>query len=144
LNKILNLYTHVPIVKGETEEKHMDLNSDVPAPRLPLKLSVDFRKSYGRQTERGVLKNISLTGAFLEAQNQEVQPNDKILLTLNVSGRTRQLHAQVVWRNISGCGVKFLPSNNRDVQIVDDLMYFVENRREDRKSVLDTIIKKVS
>lgn len=51
--------------------------------------------------------------------------------------------ATVVWANSVGCGVKFMPVNNRDVQIVDDLIYFVEAQRTDRRDVLDKILKKV-
>jgi hypothetical protein len=37
-----------------------------------------------------------------------------------------------------------MPMNNRDVQIVDDLIYFVEARRSDSKDILDGIFKKVA
>jgi len=115
-----------------------------PAPRLPLILDVEFRKNYARNSELGRLKNISLTGAFLQSSNIEIQPRDKIVLTIIVSGRARKVHASVIWRNPLGCGVRFQPSNNRDVQIVDDLIYFVENQRSSRRSVLDDIFKQVS
>lgn len=115
----------------------------VPAPRLPLQMSVSFRRSYARQDESGTLKNISITGAFLETASKRLTPNDKLVLNLVVSGRRRKVIAHVIWTNSLGCGVKFKPFNNRDVQLVDDLMYFVESRRESRRSVLDDIFKKV-
>jgi hypothetical protein len=115
-----------------------------PAPRIPLKLDVEYRKSYGRATDVGHLKNISLTGAFLEHTNEALKSNDKVTITFKVGGRTRKIIAMVIWSNSHGAGVRFLPTNNRDVQIVDDLMYFVESKRENRRSVLDDIFKQTS
>jgi hypothetical protein len=50
----------------------------------------------------------------------------------------------VIWANTVGVGVKFKPTNNRDVQIIDDLMDFVEASRSNKRGVLDTILKKVA
>ena len=119
-------------------------DSNPPAPRLPLEMNVEFRKSYARQSEVGVLNNISLTGAFLKSKSLDAQPDDKLLITFTVSGRIRKIQATIVWSNTSGCGIRFQPFNNRDLQIVDDLMYFVENRRENRREVLENIFKRVS
>ena len=113
-----------------------------PAPRIPLKLSVEYRKSYGRSGETGLLKNISLSGAFLEHENEAMREGDKVAVTFKVGGRTRKIPALIVWTNSAGSGVKFQPSNNRDVQIVDDLMYFVESKRENRRGVLDDIFER--
>jgi hypothetical protein len=123
----------------------METNQDsAPAPRLPLKMEVEYRRSYARQSVRGTLRNISLTGAFLETQTELITTTDKVVITFVVSGRRRNINATVIWKNGAGCGLKFQPFNNRDVQIVDDLMYFVESSRENRRSVLDDIIKRVS
>ena len=122
-------------------------NSDMqtPAKRIPLLLDVEIRRSYARRGEKAKLKNISLTGAFLELpQTRGLLPDDKLQITILVSGRQRQLHAHVIWNCESGCGLRFSPANKRDVQIVDDLMYYVENSRQSQRSVLDTIFKKVS
>ena len=117
-----------------------------PAPRLPLLLEVEFRRNYSRREERGKLKNISLTGAFIEfdSPDKAFAPQDKLVVKILVSGRERSIPASVVWQNQRGCGIRFRPTNNRDTQIVDDLMYFVENSRSGQKSVLDTIFKKVA
>src|SRR3954462_4775856 len=115
-----------------------------PATRVPLQLPIEFKKSYQRFLSKGSIRNISLTGAFLEAGHQEFKVNDKICLVLAVGGRKRKLNASVIWSNSKGCGIKFLPTSNRDVQIVDDLMYFVENHREARRSVLNDIFKRVA
>ncbi len=120
----------------------MQSTTEKPAPRIPLKLSVEYRKSYARRSDGGSLKNISITGAFLEHENPELQPRDKLNLVFKVSGRTRTIMAQVVWCSHGGSGIRFLPDNNRDVQIVDDLIYFVQNRRESRRNVLDDIFKR--
>ena len=120
------------------------MDSQVPAPRTPLALEVSFRKSYSRNDTKGVLRNISISGAFLELQEHALRSNDKLMLTFEVSGRIRKIAALVIWTNAAGCGVKFQPTNNRDVQIVDDLIYFVETSRTGKRSVLDKIFKKVS
>lgn len=122
-------------------EQKMDT---MPAPRIPLQMSVEFRKSYGRQNVKGILKNISLTGAFLETETIELAPEDKLILELVVSERRRKMTATIIWKTQKGCGVMFQPFNKRDVQLVDDLMYFVQNRREFRKNILDDIFKKAS
>lgn len=113
----------------------------VPQPRIPLKLDVDFRRSYGRNSSVGVLKNISLTGAFLEHEMEGCKPGDKVQVTFKVGGRVRKVNAMIIWGNEIGCGIKFMPTNGRDVQIVDDLMYFVESKRKNRRSLLDDIFK---
>jgi hypothetical protein len=120
----------------------MDVKQDnVPAPRIPLQMQIEFRKSYGRQNTRGVLKNISLTGAFLETETLELVPSDKVVLEFVVSERRRKMAATIVWKNPNGCGVVFHPFNKRDTQIVDDLMYFVQNRRDFRRNLLEDIFK---
>lgn len=117
----------------------------VPARRLPLEMSIEYRRSYARRADVGKLKNISITGAFLETNLvPELLPEDKVVLTFEVSGRKRKMNAKIVWKNGIGCGLSFQPFNNRDVQIVDDLMYFAESKRESTRSVLDDIFKKVS
>lgn len=118
--------------------------SGTPAPRFPVELDIEFRKSYGRDACGGTLKNISMSGAFLENSHPDVEIGDKILITINVSGRERVLNATVVWKNQRGHGIKFSPYNNKDLQIVDDLIYFLESKREKRKDVLENIFKKVS
>lgn len=115
-----------------------------PAGRLPLCLPIEFRKTYSRQANRGGLLNISITGAFLEHASEELEINDKINIHFKVSGRERILQASIVWKNVQGAGVRFNPDNNQDVQIIDDLMYFVNNRRESKKSVLDNIFTKIA
>lgn len=120
----------------------MDVKQDrVPAPRLPLQMQIEYRKSYGRQNTKGVLKNISLSGAFLETDTLELAPSDKVVIEFVVSDRRRKMACTIVWKNNKGCGLQFQPFNKRDTQIVDDLMYFVQNNREFRRSLLDDIFK---
>lgn len=114
-----------------------------PSPRVPLVLPIEFRKTYSRQPSRGGLRNISLTGAFLECMGEDLEVHDKINIHFKVSGRERVLQASVVWKATNGTGVKFSPDNNQDVQIIDDLMYFVQNRQETRRAVLTSIFEKI-
>lgn len=115
-----------------------------PAPRVPLRLAVEFRRSYARNSDKGTLRNVSLSGAFLEAPGTDLVPKDKLTLTVIVGGRTRKMNASVVWANSAGAGVVFHHFNNRDLQIIDDLIYYVESNREQRRDVLDTIFKRVA
>ena len=115
-----------------------------PAPRTPLHIEVEFRKSYAREESGGALKNISITGAFLQHTGEPVRIGEKLSLKFKVSGRERSVPALVVWANEFGAGIKFVPVNNRDVQIVDDLIYYVEAKRTDTREILNNIFKKVA
>lgn len=122
----------------------MNSADNMPATRIPLMLDIEYRKSYGRSSEIGRLKNISLTGAFLEHHNDELKACEKVCITFKVGGRIRKINAAIIWSNGEGSGVKFLPTTNRDVQIVDDLMYFVESKRENERTLLDDIFKRAA
>jgi hypothetical protein len=115
-----------------------------PAPRTPLHLEVSFRRNYARQDTTGVLKNISLSGAFLELSSHDLRVDEKVSLTFVVGSRERKIAAQIIWKNALGAGIRFIPLNNRDVQIVDDLIYYVESKRMGHRGILDGILKKVS
>ncbi len=106
-------------------------------------MEVSFKRNYARQENKGRLRNISLSGAFLESSGESFKANEKLYLTFVVEGRERKVVAHVIWCNSVGCGLKFAPANNRDVQIVDDLIYYVENSRNSRRTVVDQIFKKV-
>jgi hypothetical protein len=114
-----------------------------PAPRTPLLLEVSYKRSYARETSLGIIKNISLSGAFLEIDASKMRADEKLNIIFSVAGRERKVAGHVVWANSHGCGVKFTHHNNRDIQIVDDLIYFVENERSESRSVMDSIFKKV-
>ena len=121
------------------------LKSDThPAKRVMLAVEVNYRKTYGRQDLKGKLINISLSGAFLKTTDLDFNMAEKIHLTFNVGTRTRDLVAKVVWKNAYGMGLEFFHNNNRDIQIVDDLIYYIEESRQDRKQVLSQIFDKVS
>lgn len=115
-----------------------------PAQRVPLLLPIEFRKTYSRQSSRGGLLNISMTGAFLEHLPEDLDVNDHIHIHFKVSGRERVLQAAIVWKNKKGSGIQFNPENNQDVQIIDDLIYFVKTRRESKREVLNSIFGKIA
>ncbi len=120
------------------------LKTDDRAPRIPLHIDVEFRRNYAREITSGTLKNISLTGAFFQHEGVRLRINEKLALTFKVNGRERVIHGVVVWRNSQGSGMKFLPANNRDVQIVDDLIDYVESKRTGTRKILNQIFEKVS
>lgn len=119
-------------------------SNKAPAPRTPLFLEVGFRKNYARDNSFGVLKNISLSGAFIETTDESLALNEKLHLNFIVAARKRKISAKVIWKNSLGVGVQFLSTNNKDIQIIDDLIYFVESKRIGHRSVFDGILKKVS
>lgn len=121
----------------------MQTADNTPAPRTPLNIAVAFRKSYAREETQGTLKNISITGAFLAHVGEQIRVGEKLNLQFSVAGRERSIPALIVWSNEFGAGVKFMPQNNRDVQIVDDLIYYVENKRSGTRDILEMIFKKV-
>lgn len=120
------------------------LKADTRAPRIPLHIEVEFRRNYAREVTHGTLKNISLTGAYFQHEGMRLRINEKISLTFKVNGRERVIHGVVIWRNGSGSGMKFLPTNNRDVQIVDDLIDYVESKRTGTRKILNLIFEKVT
>ncbi len=119
-----------------------DMGSN-PAIRFPLQHAIEYRHNYAREADTGVLRNISLTGAFIESPHHRFQPSDKIKLTFKVGGRLRQIQATIVWVHPSGAGVRFGHGNNQDKQIVDDLIYYVESQRNTRRNVLNDIFTRV-
>ena len=121
------------------------LKSDTnPAKRIMLAVEVNYRKTYGRQDLKGKLINISLSGAFLKTEDLDFNMSEKIHLTFSVGTRPRDLTAKIVWKNEYGMGLEFFHTNNRDVQIIDDLIYYIEESRHDRKQVLSQIFEKVA
>lgn len=119
----------------------MSINES-PAPRTPLHLDVSFKRSYARKESNGILKNISISGAFLEIAGHDLRKAEKINLAFVVAERERKIAAEVVWANSVGVGIKFLPQNARDVQIVDDLIYFVETKRMGHRDIFSDFLKK--
>ncbi len=115
-----------------------------PAPRTPLNVGVQFRRSYARDDSSGLLKNISISGAFLAHKDSSLRPGEKLNLNFSVAGREREVTAVVIWHNSYGCGVRFVPQNNRDLQIIDDLIFFVEEKRQGTRGILDQILKRVA
>ncbi|MFK8138923.1 MAG: PilZ domain-containing protein [Bdellovibrionales bacterium] len=115
-----------------------------PARRLPLSIGVDYRKPYSRRCDKANVKNISLTGAFIQDPEAELQENDRISLTFEIGGRKRKISALIVWTGKHGAGVEFQHSNKQDQQIIDDLMYFVEEKQDDRRSILNKIFDEIA
>ncbi len=112
--------------------------------RTSLFHDVKFRKTYARQNTPAILKNVSLSGAFMVYADTKLQAGDKVSIVLQISGRERNLQAQIIWSNERGSGLKFIPHTQRDVQIIDDLIYFVEEKKIDQKEILGDILKKVA
>lgn len=114
------------------------------AKRVRLNLQVDMRKNYWRKSRKVSFLNISQTGAFIMIPKADLSVDEKLSFKLNVGNRTRSIEAKVVWHNEFGAGIHFVFKSQRDMQMIDDLMYFIEAGKEDQKAVLHNIIKKVA
>lgn len=132
-------------------KKGNNLSQNKPAQRLYLKMPISYRFIYGRQNQKGLIKNISLTGAFLK-WNQDQKSfqsppsfclEDKVLLFFSVKGRMRRVKSSIVWINDIGCGMQFLPKNQRDIQIVDDLIYFKKFESKKKEELFRLIIEQI-
>lgn len=134
--------------------------------QIPVKLDVEYKKIYARNFENAQLKQINNSEAYLffqpedstkdqPATNMDLQREDairnkgdkkeilhlkdKISIVLAVGQRKRTLQASVISKDPYGVKVKFHFYNKRDYQIVDDLIYFVEKSKEERRKRLDFI-----
>ena len=121
----------------------MKLSTLRPARRVPLALTVSFRKSYSRQNGMGHFKNLSSTGAFLEHQI-ELCPQEKVHLEINTGGNLRQIAAEVIWSNSGGSGLRFLPQNERDKVIINDLLEMIDQNRDDHHQIMNMIFNRVA
>ena len=118
---------------------------------IPPNLNVEYKKKYARHFNRGILKDISHSEAYLLIENegfiQEYKRNDKdclnikdeISIILKLGQRERTLQASVISNDTYGVKIKFHFYSNREYQIVDDLIYFIEKSKEKRRQSLDFI-----
>jgi hypothetical protein len=113
------------------------------AQRFNVELAFEIKRNYARQTNKAEVRNISLTGALIKTE-QPLKPSEKVHVFLTVSGRTRKVAATVVWVGEKGAGLQFQPFNNRDLQIVDDIIYYATEKNSSNKSLLESILSKVA
>ncbi len=119
----------------ETEEQR--------AQRFSVEVDLDFKCNYARDFNKATIKNISTSGAMIRT-DIPLKLSEKINVFFKVSGRERKVAAQVVWIGDRGIGVKFNHFNNRDLQIVDDLIYFATEKNSSTKDLLENILSKVA
>lgn len=116
----------------------------LPKRRIPLSFPIVYRKSYSRRFDKACLKNISLSGAFIEDSGAELKENEKINLSFELAGRKRKIAAKIIWVNDCGAGVSFLHGNQQDEQLIDDLMFFVEESQDEKRGILNLIFDKIA
>ncbi len=114
-----------------------------PEPRFNVDLAFEFKRNYARNIAKAEVRNISLTGAFIKTE-VNLKPSEKLNVYLSVSGRTRKVAAKVVWVGDRGVGLEFQPFNSRDLQIVDDIIYYATEKNSSTKSLLGSILNKVA
>jgi Tfp pilus assembly protein PilZ len=117
--------------------------TDEPAKRFNVELEFEFRRNYARKSDMALVKNLSVSGALVKT-DRPLKLSEKINVFLTVSGRKRRIPATVVWVGDRGVGLKFEHFNNRDLQIVDDILYYATEKSSSDKSLLDTILNKVA
>lgn len=126
-------------------EKNQITKNKKPATRTHTKIAILFKASYGRNFSQGSLHNISLTGAFLFSNNTDTEKNrDYINLYIKLNKRSRKLTAKVVWRTKHGYGLQFIKTSTQDKKLVDDLIYFEEQKNKAKQTILHSIFKKVA
>jgi hypothetical protein len=87
---------------------------------------------------------VSLTGAFISHQHHDLISGDRVTIELVIGGQKRKIVAEVIWTNSFGAGIKFIPANQKDIQMIDDLIYYLEEKKSSLNSVLGEVLKKVS
>ncbi|AZZ36373.1 PilZ domain-containing protein [Bdellovibrio sp. qaytius] len=102
-----------------------------PAPRTHLELDVSVKRLWARKAMTASLKNVSLSGAFLELPVDGIFKGDMLKATFVIAKRERTIALKVVWKNEHGLGVKFMFDNHQDILMIDDLLYFAETRQFD-------------
>lgn len=105
--------------------------------RTDLHLEIVYKTIYGRTAQKAIFKNISHTGACLEMNDPDVRNRDKIKILFTVADRAREIKAEVIWQSNGSCGVRFMPKNNQDLLIIDDLIYYVKNKTIGYKSLFE-------
>lgn len=116
----------------------------LPAPRTRLNVAVIFRRKYAREDEKGCLKNISESGAFLAQTGDPLPMGSKVHIILDFLGHRREIVAEIIWSNTNGGGLRFLPNVGRDKLAVQDFIEYINEQKNSRNSTLDLIFKKVS
>ena len=111
--------------------------------RRRLQHSIQLRRNYGRKQEDAYLLNISKTGAYIRYPKHGFNINEKLHLDLKVKDRQRPVAASVVWVHPLGVGLRFLPVNGQDEQIVDDFIYFVDLEKKKSKNILENIFHQI-
>ena len=103
--------------------------------------NVEYKKKYARHFQIGRLKDISNSEAYLLTKNNKASLNlkDEISILFKLGERKRVIQASVISSDAHGVKLKFHFYNNKEYQIVDDLIYFIEKSKEERRQSLDLI-----
>lgn len=126
-------------------EQDQSLISKKPATRTNSKIAILFKASYEREFSTGSLHNISLSGAFLFDNELTMDKNAKqINLYIKLNKRNRILSAKVVWKTKHGYGLQFSKTSAQDKKLVDDLIYFEDQKNKLKQNILHQIFKKIA
>ncbi len=126
-------------------EKDQLTNNQKPATRTHTKIAVLFKASYERDFSQGSLHNISLTGAFLFNSGVDIHKDQKYVnLYIKLNQRNRKILAKVVWKSEQGYGLQFVRTTLQDKKLIDDLIYFEEQKNKTKQNILRNIFKKVA
>lgn len=120
-----------------------EYKSQPPAPRTVFNLEVQFRKSYARAISNGRLRNISLTGAYLEC-TEFFHLQERFQFHFFIGGQLHFVAAETVWRSSNGYGVKFITIKKRDTRVIEDVVQIAESMRYGKQQLLSNILKSAS
>lgn len=121
----------------------MDNKDTKPAQRFSIDFDLDFKCNYARDYNKAQIKNLSVSGALIKT-DVALKQSEKINVFVRLSGRERKIPAEVVWIGDRGVGIKFNHFNNRDIQIVDDLIYFATEKGLSTSELLESILNKAA
>ncbi len=100
-----------------------------------------FRPSYARKNYEGMLKHISPEGAFIETNLPK--STKKLSITLSVANYQRKIDAEIMEHGPKGLNIKFTSLGNKDIQMIDDFMFFEKHNKKSKKNLLHYLLQKL-
>lgn len=98
------------------------------APRIKVNYKIALKKLFSNNQDMVKIKNISMSGAFIEMSTEDFNTREMVGLNFVVSDRERVVQARIVWKSNEGIGVQFHPQNFQDQVIINDLIFFLQNK----------------
>ena len=98
------------------------------APRFKVDYSIALKKLFSNNQDMVKIKNISMSGAFIEMTTEEFNTRELVGLNFVVNDRERVVQARIVWKSKEGLGVQFIPQTFQDQVIINDLIFLLRHK----------------